>query len=69
MVQHGATYLEGMEGKPGFPPRGPQHLTEQYLPPGLPLIEATSVRSQGGATVKNRLVFPVPTEKLTHERC
>lgn len=46
MVQHGATYLEGMEGNTGFPLRGPQHLTEQYLPPGLPLVEAASVRSQ-----------------------
>lgn len=68
MVQLGATYLEGMEGKPGFPARSPQHFAEQYLCPGLPLIEA-ALRSQRGATVKNSLVLPVPTEKLTHERC
>lgn len=33
MVQLGATYLEGMEGKLGLPAHS-QHLTEQYLPPG-----------------------------------
>jgi len=68
MVQLGATYLEGTEGKPRYPAHSPQHLTEQYLPPGLPLIKAVSFCSQGEATAKNRLVLPVPTEKLTHER-
>lgn len=69
MVQLGVTYLEEMERKLGFPACGPQHLTEQYLPLELLLIEAASVSSQRGAVVKSRLVLPVPTEKVTRERC
>lgn len=69
MVQLAGTYLQGMDGNLGFPAGIPQHLTEQYLPPGLPLIEVMSVHSQRGDMVNYRLVLPVPTEKLTHERC
>lgn len=69
MVQLGVTYLEEIERKLGFATRGPQPFTEQYLPLELLLIESASVSSQRGAVVKNRLVLPVPTEKLTRERC
>lgn len=66
MVQPGDTYLQGMEGKPGFPAWSISQ--SNTCPSGLPLIQAVFVGSQRGAT-KDRLEPPVPAEKLTHEGC